>query len=66
MRYCDRVLYTVNSEFQDDVGNAGPGLGKTQTCGRVKLVNGIPIFALLVTDFQKQYIYKITIQNLQA
>jgi len=39
---------------------------QTQICGRVKLVNGIPIFTLFVTDFQKQYIYKITIQNLQA
>jgi hypothetical protein len=25
-----------------DVGNAGPGLEKTQKYGRVKLVNGIP------------------------
>ena len=29
MRYCDWVLYTVDSEFQDDIGNPGPGLGQT-------------------------------------
>jgi hypothetical protein len=23
-----------------DIGNADPGLGQAQTCGRVKLVNG--------------------------
>jgi hypothetical protein len=26
-----------------DVGNPGPGMGQAQKCGRVKLVNGIPI-----------------------
>jgi len=25
------VLYTVDSEFQDDIGNPGPGLGQTDT-----------------------------------
>ena len=28
------------------VGNPGPGLRQTQTCGRVNPVNGIPIFCL--------------------
>jgi hypothetical protein len=34
------------------VGNPGPGLGQTQKCGEVKLVNGIPTLISREVDLQ--------------
>jgi hypothetical protein len=42
-----------------DFGDPGPGLRETQTCGGVKLVNGIPT----LTSSWRHYLYEQTIQT---
>ena len=46
------------------VGNPGPCLGQAQKCGRIKLVNVIPILPLLIsnsnTDINNTVIFEAT------
>jgi len=41
-----------------DVRNPGPGFGQAQKCGRVKLVNEIPTFSLLMIGSNIRYLFK--------
>jgi hypothetical protein len=41
-----------------DIGNLGPGLEQTQTCGGIKPVNGIPTLHSWSLDSNNQYITK--------
>ena len=50
------ISLNTNQTTTYDVENLGPGLGRAQTCGGIKPVNGIPTLPSRKLNLPQQYV----------